>query len=103
VQDRTQPVTEGSRVYLISAYQLPSTTDEYLTSTSKGELKFDKKSMNEEMNKMLFKSATWTLSYASTQKSLASPSKNPITPFDAIILKSVLGNYLTVQQNSFVC
>jgi hypothetical protein len=67
------------------------------------ELKFDKKSINDEMNKMMFKSATWTVSYASTQKSLSSPTKNPLSPFDAIVFKSVLGNYLTIQPNSSDC
>ena len=52
---------------------------------------------------MLFKSATWTISYASSQKSLTSPSKSPISPFDALVLKSVYGTYLTVNPNTLVC
>jgi gamma-tubulin complex component 2 len=55
------------------------------------------------MNKMLFKSATWTISYASVQKTLSGPSKTPVTPFDAMVLKSVYGAYLTVHPHTFQC
>lgn len=55
------------------------------------------------MNKMLFKSATWTVSYASVQKTLSAPSKAPLSPYDNIVLKSVYGAYLTVHPNNFIC
>lgn len=59
--------------------------------------------MNEEMNKMLFKSATWTLSYASVQKTLSAPSKTPLNPYDSIVIKSVYGAYLTVHPVTSSC
>lgn len=52
---------------------------------------------------MLFKSATWTLSYASVQKSLSAPSKTALSPYDSIVLKSVYGAYLTVHPVTSNC
>jgi len=52
---------------------------------------------------MLFKSATWTISYASVQKTLSAPSKTPVTPFDSMVLKSVYGAYLTTHQHTLQC
>lgn len=55
------------------------------------------------MNKQLFKAATWTVSYASVQKTLSAPSKTPVTPFDNMVLKSVYGAYLTVHAHTQQC
>ena len=55
------------------------------------------------MNKMLFKSATWTISYASVQKALSAPSKTPVAPYDSMVLKSVYGAYLTVHPHTIQC
>jgi hypothetical protein len=82
---------------------LDRSTEEYLTSTSKGELKFDKKSLSEEMNKMLFKSASWVVSLAASQRSLSSPSRAPLSPYDQLVFKSVYGAYLTIHATTLNC
>jgi len=55
------------------------------------------------MNKMLFKSASWTISFAGMQKSLSSPSRNPLSPYDLVVLKSVYGAYLSVHPHTLNC
>ena len=59
--------------------------------------------MSEEMNKMLLKSALWTVVYASSQHQLVSVSKKSITPLDRVVLKSVYGAYLSVKGQSLNC
>ena len=59
--------------------------------------------MSEEMNKMLLKSACWTVAFASSQKQLITPSKKKISPLDRVVLKSVYGAYLSVKGASLSC
>jgi hypothetical protein len=100
-------VTEGSRVLLI--YHPAAEEDEeknpdlYLTCTARSEVKFDKKTSNEETNKMLLKSALWTISYAAFQKDLVPPSRSDLSLHDALVLKSVYGSYLTINAQTLAC
>jgi len=52
---------------------------------------------------MLFKSASWTISFAASQKALTSPTRAPLSPYDCIVLKSVYGAYLTIQALTSNC
>lgn len=100
-------VTEGSRVLLVHhpavEEEEEKNPDLYLTCTARNEVKFDKKTSNEESNKMLLKSALWTISYAAFQKELVPASRSDLTIHDAVVLKSVYGSYLTVHALTLAC
>jgi hypothetical protein len=77
--------------------------DLYLTCTARNEVKFDKKTSNEESNKMLLKSALWSISYAAFQKELVPASRSDLTVHDTLVLKSVYGSYLTLHAQTLAC
>lgn len=56
-------VMDGAKVHLINTM-----TEEYVTCSSTGDVKFDKKSnFSEDSNKHLFKASTWTVQLLKNQ------------------------------------
>ncbi len=52
---------------------------------------------------MLLKSALWTISFASFQKELIPASRSDLKIYDNVVLKSVYGSYLTVNNITLNC
>jgi hypothetical protein len=67
---------------------------QYLACLGNGELKFDKPSLDEGMNSMLFKTSTWIVQEAQQSINLNSSNKRQLIVYDDVVLKSVYGNML---------
>lgn len=58
-------------------------TEEYVTCSSVGDIKFDKKSgISEEVNKHLYKASTWTVQFLRNQTKVIQTEKEVVTIYD---------------------
>lgn len=75
---------------------------QYLACLANGEIMFDKPSLDEGMNSLLFKTSMWHIQEAQQNNVLASSSKRQLTVYDDIVLKSVYGNMLGCDESFHV-